>query len=59
MTEEGHKIEEADRMRLRDAGLSDAEIWDVAAVAAFFNMSNRMATAVGMTPNPAYHGMAR
>lgn len=59
MTTDGPSVEEADRARLREVGLGDGEIWDVAAVAAFFNMSNRMATAVGMTPNPAYHQMAR
>jgi len=50
---------EADREALRAHGLTDEDIWDVAAVAAFFNMSNRMASAVGMEPNPDYHGMAR
>jgi uncharacterized peroxidase-related enzyme len=59
MTEESHRIEEADRQRLRDAGLSDREIWDVAAVASFFNMSNRMASAVDMRPNDEYHALAR
>ncbi len=53
------EIGEADRQALREHGLTDADIWDVAAVAAFFNMSNRMASAVGMAPNPDYHAMAR
>ena len=44
---------------LRDAGFSDRGIWDVAEVAAFFNMSNRMASALGLQPNPEYHAMAR
>jgi len=52
-------IVEADRQSLRDAGFSDRDIWDIAAVASFFNMSNRMATAVDMQPNEEYHGMAR
>ncbi|MEM7547486.1 MAG: peroxidase-related enzyme [Pseudomonadota bacterium] len=52
-------IEEADRQALRDAGFSDRAIWDIAEVAAFFNMTNRMASAVAMRPNDAYHGMAR
>ena len=34
-------------------------IWDIAAVAAFFNLSNRMATAVDMMPNPEYHARSR
>lgn len=53
------EIEEADRAGLRAAGLNDRDIWDVAAVAAFFNMSNRMASAVDMRPNAEYHAQAR
>ncbi len=59
MTEESHRIEEADRQALRDVGFSDRDIWDIAAVASFFNMSNRMASAVDMQPNPEYHGQNR
>lgn len=59
MTEEGHKIEEADRQALRDAAFSDRDIWDIAAVASFFNMSNRMASAVDQQPNPEYHAQNR
>jgi uncharacterized peroxidase-related enzyme len=59
LTRQPAEVEEADRAALRDAGFSDRDIWDIAAVAGFFNMSNRVATAVGMEPNPEYHGMAR
>ncbi|MEM8698645.1 MAG: peroxidase-related enzyme [Pseudomonadota bacterium] len=59
MTVESAAIEEGDRQVLRDAGLSDGDIWDLAAVAGFFNMSNRMASAVGMEPNPDYHAQGR
>ncbi len=52
-------VEEADRQALRDHGLSDRDIWDVINVAAFFNMSNRVASATAMKPNPEYHGQAR
>lgn len=59
VTEEPARIVEADRQRLRDAGFSDRDIWDISAVAAFFNMTNRMASATDMRPNPEYHGLAR
>ena len=59
MTTDSGAIAEEDREKLRAQGLSDQDIWDVAAVAGFFNMSNRMASAVGMEPNPEYHAMAR
>lgn len=53
------QIGESDRQALRDAGFTDRDIWDIAAVAAFFNMSNRMASATGMVPNPEYHAQGR
>lgn len=59
VAEASHRIGEPDRQALREAGFCDADIWDAAAVASFFAMSNRMASAVGMRPNPEYHGMAR
>jgi uncharacterized peroxidase-related enzyme len=59
LTEAPDKIEEADRATLRRAGFSDRDIWDIAAVASFYNMSNRMAAATDMAPNPEYHYMAR
>jgi uncharacterized peroxidase-related enzyme len=59
LTEAPDKIEESDRDLLRHAGFSDRDIWDIAAVAAFFNMSNRLASAVEMRPNAEYYGMAR
>ena len=59
LTEAPDKIEEEDRERLRSAGFSDRDIWDIAAVAAFYNMSNRMAAAVDMRPNREYHYMVR
>ena len=59
MTESSATIEEHDRAALRSAGLSERDIWDVAAVAAFYNMTNRMASAVDMRPNPEYHGLNR
>ncbi len=59
MTRASGDIVEADRAALRDAGFSDRDIWDIAAVASFFNMSNRMASAVDMRPNPEYHAQTR
>jgi len=59
LTEEPAKMVEEDRQALRDAGFSDRDIWDIAATAAFFNMSNRLAAAIDMRPNTEYHAMAR
>lgn len=52
-------VEEGDRERLRRAGFTDRDIWDIAAVAGFFNMSNRVASATDMRPNTQYHSQAR
>jgi uncharacterized peroxidase-related enzyme len=52
-------VEEGDRERLRRAGFSDRDIWDISAIAGFFNMSNRIASATDMRPNTVYHGQAR
>jgi uncharacterized peroxidase-related enzyme len=52
-------VEEGDRERLRRVGFTDRDIWDISAVAGFFNMSNRVASATDMRPNTAYHGQSR
>ena len=59
LTEAPAKMEESDRQALRDVGFSDRDIWDIASVAGFFNMSNRVAAATDMQPNAEYHSQAR
>ena len=59
LTAEPWLIEDEDREALRRAGFSDRDIWDIAAVAGFFNMSNRVASATDMRPNSVYHCQAR
>lgn len=59
LTEASARVEEPDRQALRDAGFTDRDIFDIASVAAFFNMTNRVASAVDMRPNPEYHAQAR
>ncbi|WP_037313725.1 peroxidase-related enzyme [Ruegeria halocynthiae] len=59
MTTASAEIEEPDRQHLRDVGFTDRDVWDIANVAGFFNMSNRVASATAMTPNKEYHTQAR
>ncbi len=59
LTVEPWTIEESDREELRRAGFSDRDIWDIAAIAGFFNMTNRIASAIDMRPNSQYHAMGR
>lgn len=56
---EAHLVEEADRAALREAGFDEEEIWDIAAIAAFFSMSNRLANATELRPNREFHAMGR
>jgi uncharacterized peroxidase-related enzyme len=59
LTAEPWAVEDAEREALRRAGFSERDIWDISAVAGFFNMSNRVASATDMRPNTAYHTLAR
>ena len=59
LTAEPWTVEERDRDALRRSGFTDRDIWDIAAVAGFFNMSNRVASATDMRPNSVYHGQGR
>ena len=59
LTIEPWAVEESDRGTLRRTGFTARDIWDIAAVAGFFNMSNRVASATDMRPNSVYHTQAR
>lgn len=59
LTEAPEIIEEEDRDALRAAGFTDRDIWDIASVAGFFNMTNRVASASDMRPNKEYHAQSR
>jgi len=59
LTVEPWAIKENDREVLRRAGFTARDIWDIAAITGFFNMSNRVASATDMRPNSVYHGQAR
>lgn len=54
-----HLVTDDDVAALRDAGLDDEEIWDVAAVVALFALSNRMAHPLALRPNEEFHLMGR
>ena len=56
---ESHTIEEADFADLREHGFSDEDAWDIAAITAFFGLSNRMANVIGMRPNDEFYLMGR
>ena len=59
LTTTPYLVGDEDRAALRAVGLSNEDIFDLAETAAFFNMSNRMASATDMMPNPEYHKLNR
>jgi len=54
-----HEVDEADFEPLHAHGFSDEDIWDIAAITAFFGLSNRMASFSNMLPNPEFYTMGR
>ena len=54
-----HEIDEADFAALHPHGFDDEDIWDIAAITAFFGLSNRMASFSGMQPNSEFFLMGR
>ena len=56
---EAHKISEADFAAVAAHGFCDDDIWDIAAIAAFFALSNRMANVTGMRANDEFYLMGR
>ncbi len=59
VNEPGYAPSDDDFAALRAQGLGDNDIWDVAAIAAFFGMSNRMAGLMDMRPNAEFYAMGR
>lgn len=57
--ERSHEVDEADFPPLHAQGFSDEDIWDIAAITAFFGMSNRIASFSAMLPNPEFYLMGR
>ena len=54
-----HEVEETDFAALREHGFDAEDAWDIAAITAFFGMSNRLANATGMKPNEEFYLMGR
>jgi uncharacterized peroxidase-related enzyme len=54
-----HEIDDADFAALREHGFDEEDAWDIAAITAFFGMSNRLANVTGMKPNDEFYLMGR
>jgi uncharacterized peroxidase-related enzyme len=53
------EVGDADFALLKGHGFSDEDIWDIAAIAAFFGMSNRLANVTSMRPNDEFYNLGR
>lgn len=56
---EAHTIADADYATLKGHGFEEEDVWDIASIAAFFGMSNRIANATDMRPNDEFYSMGR
>ena len=59
VTRASHEIADADFEALRAHGFHDEDIWDIAAISAFFGLSNRMANVISLRPNDEFYLMGR
>ncbi|TSD14007.1 alkylhydroperoxidase [Haloglomus irregulare] len=59
LTESPGRVDDTDLERLRGSGFSEAEIWDISSVVAYYNLANRMALVTDMRPNEEFHAMGR
>jgi uncharacterized peroxidase-related enzyme len=59
VNEPGFAASDAEIDAMRESGFSDDDIWDIAAIAAFFGFSNRMAGVTDMRPNAEFYSMGR
>ena len=59
VSQQAHAIDDADMEVLRGHGFTDEDIWDIAAISAFFGMSNRLANVTSMRPNDEFYAMGR
>ncbi|MFZ1662998.1 MAG: peroxidase-related enzyme [Paracoccaceae bacterium] len=59
VSREAHSVGEMDFQRLAQHGFTEEEAWDIAAIAAFFGMSNRLANVTNMRPNDEFYALGR
>ena len=56
---EAQKVSESDFAALKSHGFNEEDIWDIAAISAFFGLSNRLANVTSMRPNSEFYSMGR
>ena len=56
---EAYKVSESDFATLKSHGFTEEDVWDIAAITAFFGLSNRIANVTSMRPNAEFYSMGR
>ena len=59
VSQSAHQVGDDDMETLKKHGFDEEDVWDIAAIAAFFGLSNRMANVTSMRPNPEFYAMGR
>ena len=59
VSNEAQKVSESDFAALKSHGFTEEDIWDIAAISAFFGLSNRLANVTSMRPNAEFYSMGR
>ena len=59
VSQRAYECDESDVEALKAHGFTEDDIWDIVAVSAFFGMSNRLANALSMKPNPEFYALGR
>jgi len=59
VSQTAHQVGEADFDTLKSHGFTEEDVWDIAAISAFFGMSNRIATVTNMRPNAEFYALGR
>ncbi|WP_175673334.1 peroxidase-related enzyme [Burkholderia ambifaria] len=59
VSQSAHLVGEADFDTLKSHGFTEEDVWDIAAISAFFGMSNRIANVTNMRPNAEFYALGR
>jgi len=59
VSQQAHAVGESDFETLKEHGFTEEDAWDIAAISAFFGMSNRLANVTNMRPNDEFYTMGR
>ena len=56
---EAYKVDDSDLLALQAHGFTEEDAWDIAAISAFFGLSNRLANVTNMRPNSEFYALGR